>query len=84
MTSAPTYAQVALPLAVAEPYTYAVPDALADRVVAGARVVVPLRQREEVGIVVAVGVDAPAQTAREILSVPDDRPAVPAPLLETA
>ena len=83
MSSAPTYAQVALPLAVAEPYTYAVPDALADRVVAGARVVVPLRQREEVGIVVAVGVDAPAQTAREILSVPDDRPAVPGPLLET-
>ena len=83
MTSATTYAQVALPLAVAEPYTYAVPDALADRVVAGARVVVPLRQREEVGIVVAVGVPAPAQAAREILSVPDAVPAISGPLLET-
>ena len=83
MTQAPTFAQVALPLAVAEPYTYAVPDALADRVVAGARVVVPLRQREEVGVVVGVGVDAPAQAAREILSVPDDRPALAAPLLDT-
>ena len=83
MTSATTYAQVALPLAVAEPYTYAVPDALADRVVAGARVVVPLRQREEVGIVVAVGVPAPAQAAREILSVPDAVPALSGPLLET-
>ncbi|HVX89876.1 MAG TPA: primosomal protein N' [Gemmatimonadales bacterium] len=83
MTEAPTFAQVALPLAVAEPYTYTVPDALADRVVAGARVVVPLRQREEVGIVVATGVAPPAQAAREILSVPDDRPALPAPLLDT-
>ena len=78
-----SYAQVALPLAVATPYTYAVPDALADRVVAGARVVVPLRNREEVGIVVAVGVEAPTQAAREILSVPDDRPALPTPLLDT-
>ena len=77
------FAQVALPLAVATPYTYAIPDALADRVVAGARVVVPLRNREEVGIVVAIGVEAPAQAAREILSVPDDRPAIPAPLLDT-
>ncbi|HET7041335.1 MAG TPA: DEAD/DEAH box helicase, partial [Gemmatimonadales bacterium] len=51
--------------------------------VAGARVVVPLRNREEVGIVVATGVDAPEQEARAILGVPDDRPAVPAPLLET-
>ena len=83
MTSATTYAQVALPLAVAEPYTYAVPDALADRVVAGARVVVPLRQREEVGIVVAVGVPAPTQAAREILSVPDAFPAITGPLLDT-
>ncbi|MEP6743912.1 MAG: primosomal protein N' [Gemmatimonadota bacterium] len=83
MTSATTYAQVALPLAVAEPYTYTVPDALADRVVAGARVVVPLRQREEVGIVVAVDAPAPAQTAREILSVPDTLPAITGPLLET-
>lgn len=83
MTSATTYAQVALPLAIAEPYTYAVPDALADQVVAGARVVVPLRQREEVGIVVAVGVEAPAQKAREILSAPDTLPAISGPLLET-
>ena len=77
------YAEVALPLAVATPYTYAIPDALADRVVAGARVVVPLRNREEVGVVVAIGVAAPAQAAREILSVPDDRPTLPAPLLDT-
>lgn len=77
------YAEVALPLAVATPYTYAIPDALADRVVAGARVVVPLRNQEEIGIVVATGVPAPTQAAKEILSVPDDRPAVPAPLLET-
>jgi primosomal protein N' (replication factor Y) len=83
VTSAASFAQVALPLAVAEPYTYLVPDALADRVRPGARVVVPLRQREEVGIVVAVDVPAPTQTAREILSVPDLTPALSSPLLET-
>jgi primosomal protein N' (replication factor Y) len=77
------YAEVALPLAVATPYTYLIPDALADRVVAGARVVVPLRQQEEIGIVVATGVPAPKQKAREILSVPDPVPALPVPLLET-
>ncbi len=77
------YAEVALPLAVATPYTYAIPDALADRVTAGARVVVPLRQREEVGIVVATGVPAPIQRARDILSVPDPYPTIPLPLLET-
>jgi primosomal protein N' (replication factor Y) len=83
VTSAASFAQVALPLAVAEPYTYLIPDALADRVRPGARVVVPLRQREEVGIVVAVDAAAPAQTAREILAVPDLTPALSAPLLET-
>nr|MBA3659625.1 hypothetical protein [Gemmatimonadales bacterium] len=49
------YAQVALPLPLANPYTYRVPDPLADRVVRGARVVVPVRQREMLGIVVGVG-----------------------------
>ncbi|HEU4570562.1 MAG TPA: primosomal protein N' [Gemmatimonadales bacterium] len=83
MSPAPRFAQVALPLAVAEPYTYAVPDALADRVVAGARVVVPLRQREEVGVVVATDAEAPAQAAREILAVPDAAPALTRPLLDT-
>ncbi|MGH7629956.1 MAG: hypothetical protein ACREOF_11375, partial [Gemmatimonadales bacterium] len=49
------YAQVALPLPLHAAYTYRIPDALAERVAPGARVVVPVRGRRVVGIVLAVG-----------------------------
>jgi primosomal protein N' (replication factor Y) len=78
------YAHVALPLPLHSTYTYRIPEALADRIVPGARVVVPLRQRELVGIVVETGVEAPAIAARDVLGAPDDEPALPAPLLRTA
>jgi primosomal protein N' len=48
------YGQVALPLPLARPYTYRIPEAIADRIEPGARVVVPVRGREMVGIVVGV------------------------------
>jgi primosomal protein N' (replication factor Y) len=75
---------VALPLPLAEPYTYTIPVALADRVVPGARVVVPVRNREMVGIVVALDVPPPEAGAREILAAPDQEPAVSIDLLRTA
>ena len=79
-----SYAHVAFPLPVFDPYSYLVPESLADRVVPGARVVVPVRRQELVGIVTAVGVDAPAMEAREILAAPDAAPALTPPLLATA
>jgi primosomal protein N' (replication factor Y) len=78
------FARIALPLPLFEPYTYRVPESLADRVMAGARVVVPVRQRELVGLVVAVDADAPAMAAKDILAAPDGEPALTAPLLRTA
>ncbi len=78
------FGQVALPLPLAQPYTYRIPEALADRIVPGARVVVPVRQRELIGIVTALTDAPPEQTAREILAAPDDEPALPVALLETA
>ncbi len=78
------FAQVALPLPLFEPYTYAVPASLADRVVPGARVVVPVRARELIGIVVAVDVPPPQAAARDVLAAPDADPALTGPLLETA
>ncbi len=78
------YAQVALPLPLAEPYTYLVPDTLADRVSPGARVVVPVRAREMIGIVTATDVPAPEVAAKAVLAAPDPVPALTAPLLETA
>jgi primosomal protein N' (replication factor Y) len=78
------FGRVALPLPLAQPYTYSIPEAIADRVLPGARVVVPVRQREMVGVVVELTDEAPAMAAREILSAPDPEPALPAALLETA
>lgn len=85
--SAPTgFASVALPLPIATPYTYGIPDTLADRIVPGARVVVPVRGRELVGIVTDTGAEDPGPdvTLRMILAAPDAEPALPSPLLATA
>ena len=78
------YVSVALPLPVFEPYTYTVPETLADRVTVGSRVVVPVRRRELVGIVVATETGAPAVAARELLAAPDFEPTLARPLLRTA
>ena len=74
---------VALPLPLAQPYTYRIPESLADHVVPGTRVVVPVRQREMIGVVTGLTEAPPEREAREILAAPDDEPALPAPLLET-
>jgi primosomal protein N' (replication factor Y) len=78
------FAQIALPLPLANPYSYRIPDTLGDRVVPGARVVVPVRRRELIGLVVGVDSEPPASSARDILAVPDTAPALPAALLATA
>ncbi|MEZ4457717.1 MAG: hypothetical protein R2882_14390 [Gemmatimonadales bacterium] len=73
--SSPLFAHVAVPLPVATPYTYSIPEALADRVVACAWVVVPLRKREMVGIVTAVDDRAlKAVATRPVLAAPDPEP----------
>jgi primosomal protein N' (replication factor Y) len=76
--------QVALPLPLAEPYTYAVPGTLGDRVVPGARVVVPVRRRELIGVVVGEAGQPPKAPARDILAAPDPSPALLPDLLRTA
>jgi primosomal protein N' (replication factor Y) len=75
---------VALPLPLAEPYTYRIPPELAARAVPGARVLVPVRRRQLTGIVVGLDVPPPETAARDILAAPDTEPAVPAGLLRTA
>jgi primosomal protein N' (replication factor Y) (superfamily II helicase) len=70
------FADVLLPVAVSAPYRYAIPDALAPRVVPGARVVVPVLRRRAVGVVQALAADPPAQTPRAILEAPDAEPAL--------
>src|SRR5216684_6553296 len=82
MTSSGRYAEVVLPVPVSRAYSYAVPDALAARVVTGARVVVPVRQRRLMGVVTAPEVAPPAGGAKAILAAPDVSPTLSAPLLE--
>ena len=78
------FAQVALPLPLASSYTYRIPETLGDRVVPGARVVVPVRRRELIGIVVDADAAPPAAAARDLLAAPDVETAIPEGLLETA
>ena len=82
--SAPRYAAVVLPVPVSRPYIYEVPDALADRAIPGARVVVPLRGRSVVGIVTEAVSRLPSAVSnlKPIASAPDDQPALSPALLE--
>ncbi|MBI1967857.1 MAG: primosomal protein N' [Gemmatimonadetes bacterium] len=75
------YAEVVLPLPVSRPYTYQIPDGLAERAGPGARVVVPLQRRRVIGLVTAVDVPAPMVAARAILAAPDAEPALSPALL---
>jgi primosomal protein N' (replication factor Y) len=79
----PTTCSVALPLYSPKPYTYAIPPGLADRVQRGARVVVPVRSREMVGLVLDVG-DETAEGLKSVLLAPDAAALVPGALLELA
>ncbi len=78
------FALVALPLPLATPYTYRIPETLGDRVVPGARVVVPVRRLELIGLVVAADVEPPGAAAKDVLAVPDPEPALSPALLATA
>ena len=78
------FAQVALPLPLASSYTYRIPETLGDRVVPGARVVVPVRRRELIGIVVEAEAAPPVAAPRDVLAAPDEDTAIPPALLESA
>jgi primosomal protein N' (replication factor Y) len=69
----PSRCSVALPLPAVQPLDYAIPPALADRILPGARVVVPVRSRELVGVVLSVD-DGPSAELKPVLLVPDPRP----------
>ncbi|MGD2134908.1 MAG: hypothetical protein PVF27_02060, partial [Gemmatimonadales bacterium] len=74
---------MALPLPASSPYRYEVPPAMADRIVPGARVIVPVRSRALVGVVVDVD-EQPDETLKQVLLTPDAQPLLSGPLLELA
>jgi primosomal protein N' (replication factor Y) (superfamily II helicase) len=76
--------EVALPVPLFRTFTYLVDEGAGAALVPGSRVVVPFRNRREVGIV--VGIDVPPRADvkyRRVAAIPDDRPAIAPPLLAT-
>ena len=80
----PRHVAVVLPVPVNRPYIYAVPDALAERAVPGARVIVPVKQRKVVGVVTdVVGHQSSVISGiKPIVAAPDEQPALSAALLD--
>jgi primosomal protein N' (replication factor Y) (superfamily II helicase) len=74
-------ADVALPVPVAKTFTYSVSDAVADRTVAGARVVCPFRGNRLVGVVLSVRDGPHVRGLRPVALALDHEPALPADLL---
>jgi primosomal protein N' (replication factor Y) len=72
---------VALPIPLFRTFTYEVNGEAANAVTAGSRVVVPFRQRREIGIVVGEGKPRVGMSPKRVLEAPDPEPAIGAPLL---
>ena len=75
---------VALPVPLFRTFSYRVPDDVAWPIAPGTRVLVPFRNRAEIGI--CLGESAPPEgvTLKPVRAVVDDMPALPAALLQTA
>ena len=82
----PRFVEVALPLPLFQNFTYAVEEeGLANPVVVGSRVVVPLRSGKEIGIVVGISDVSPLKRKpKAVLESPDAEPAISPSLLELA
>ncbi|HEX5818365.1 MAG TPA: primosomal protein N' [Gemmatimonadales bacterium] len=76
--------RVALPLPLASDYTYGVPEPLRGAVAVGMRAVVPVRERELIGIVTALDAERPAMRLRDVLALPDTEPLLDSCHLELA
>jgi primosomal protein N' (replication factor Y) (superfamily II helicase) len=77
------FVEVALPLPLFQNFTYAVEEGLANPVVIGSRVVVPLRNGREIGVCVGLSDSSPLKRKpKAILESPDAEPAISASLLE--
>src|SRR5687767_629574 len=79
----PRLVEVALPLPLFQTFTYFVPDDLQNPVTVGSRVVVPFRNRREIGVCVETSTGAQLKRKpKTVLESPDAEPAVGASLLE--
>jgi primosomal protein N' (replication factor Y) len=75
--------EVALPLPLFTTFSYRADGPYTNPIVPGARVVVPFRNKSEIGVCVGVtDVEEPARKYKSIIDVPDAVPAIGAALLE--
>src|SRR6476646_3057374 len=72
---------VALPLPLFRTFTYNVPDGPTGSVAPGSRVVVPFRNRKEIGIVVGSAEPREAMKVKDVVAAPDEAPVMDEPLL---
>src|ERR687883_6999 len=72
---------VALPVPLFRTFTYEVNGDAPHNVAAGSRVVVPFRQRREIGIVVGEGTPRDGVSPKRVLEVPDPAPVIDPPML---
>ena len=73
--------EVALALPLFRTFTYEVGEADLARAAVGHRVVVPFRNRKEIGVVVGPGALPDGVTAKRVVELPDAEPVVDAPML---
>ncbi len=76
--------EVALPVPLFRAFTYAVPEGIATPIPVGARVLVPFRNRREIGICLGPAEPPAGVALKSLLAVVDEVPSLPAPLLTTA
>jgi primosomal protein N' (replication factor Y) len=80
--SGPRFADVALPVPVDKPFSYALPETLRHRIQPGSRVVVPFGARKLTGVTLACHNNAPPHKTREVLRLLDEEPALTKELLD--
>jgi primosomal protein N' (replication factor Y) (superfamily II helicase) len=79
------FCNVALPVPLRTPFTYAVPPTLRELAQPGTRVLVPFRNKSLVGVIVELSDEPPAATKiREITKLLDHRPALTPKLIKLA
>jgi primosomal protein N' (replication factor Y) len=72
---------VALPLPLFRTFTYRVPAELTGSVTPGSRVLVPFRNKQELGIVVGPAEAREGMKLKDVAAAPDDRPVMDEPML---
>jgi primosomal protein N' (replication factor Y) len=74
-------ADVALPIPVAHPFTYCIPNELAEKTLPGVRAICPFGSRRMVGVVLGTRRAPPPPRVKAIIDILDWEPAIPLDLL---